>query len=97
MPEAVDDTSDHLIPNIYELGKVENDILKKNDISKNKKPNIYELGKVENDILTIEEELEKDIEYTIYVKNGDNLESATTEEIRVVEKIDNDTYLNTKP
>ena len=68
LPEAVDDTTDHLIPNIYKLGKVE------------------------NDILTIEKEVEIDVEYTIYVKNGDDLESATKEEIKAVEKIENYTY-----
>ena len=65
LPEAVDDTTDQLIPNIYKLGKVE------------------------NDILTIEKEVEIDVEYTIYVKNGDDLESATKEEIKAVEKIEN--------
>jgi hypothetical protein len=68
LPEAVDDTTDQLIPNIYKLGKVE------------------------NDILTIEKEVEIDVEYTIYVKNGDDLESATKEEIKAVEKIENYTY-----
>jgi hypothetical protein len=68
LPQAVDDTTDQLIPNIYKLGNIE------------------------NDILTIEKELEIDIEYTIYLKNGEDLENATKEEIEVVAKIENDTY-----
>ena len=38
--------------------------------------NIYKFGKVENDILTIEAELEIDIEYTVYIKIGEDLENA---------------------
>ena len=68
LPQAVDDTTDQLIPNIYKLGNIE------------------------NDILTIEKELEIDIEYTIYLKNGEDLENATKELIKVVEKIENYTY-----
>ena len=60
LPEAIDDTTEQLIPNIYKLGKIE------------------------NEILTIEAELEIDIEYTVYLKNGEDLENATKELIKVV-------------
>ena len=70
LPQAVDDTTDQLIPNIYKLGNIE------------------------NDILTIEKELEIDIEYTIYFKNGEDLENATKEEIIAVEKTEDCTYKN---
>jgi hypothetical protein len=36
--------------------------------------------------------LEIDIEYTIYLKNGEDVEHATKELIKVVEKIENYTY-----
>ena len=76
LPEAIDDTTDQLIPNIYKLAKIE------------------------NDTLTIDNELEIDIEYTIYIKNEDNIrvedsikhESFTKEEIKIIEKIDDNQY-----
>jgi hypothetical protein len=67
LPEAIDDTTEQLIPNIYKLGKIE------------------------YDILTIEAELEINIEYTVYLKNGEDLENATKELIKEVEKIDSTT------
>jgi len=48
--------------------------------------NIYKFGKVENDILTIEAELEIDIEYTLYIKIGEDLENASKEVIKASEK-----------
>jgi hypothetical protein len=76
LPEAIDDTTDQLIPNIYKLAKIE------------------------NDILTIDNELEIDIEYTIYIKNEDNIrvensikhESFTKEEIKIIEKLHDNQY-----
>jgi len=86
LPEAIDDTTDQLIPNVYKLAQIE------------------------NDILTIDNELEIDIEYTIYIKNEDNIrveeserllapasnsikhESFTKEEIKIIEKIDDNQY-----
>ncbi len=53
---------------------------------------MYIYIQVENDLLTIEAELEIDIEYTIYLKNGEDVEHATKELIKVVEKIENYTY-----
>ena len=60
-------------------------------------PNIYKLAKIENDTLTIDNELEIDIEYTIYIKNervenSITHESFTKEEIKIIEKIDNNQY-----
>ncbi len=76
LPEAIDNTTDQLIPNVYKLAQIE------------------------NDILTIDNELEIDIEYTIYIKNEDNIrvedsikhESFTKEEIKIIEKIDDNQY-----
>ena len=62
LPEAVDDITDQLIPHIYKLGTVE------------------------NDILSIQKDLEIQIEYTIYLNGGEDLENATKEEIIAVEK-----------
>ena len=60
-------------------------------------PNIYKLAKIENDTLTIDNELEIDIEYTIYIKNervenSITHESFTKEEIKIIEKIDDNQY-----
>jgi hypothetical protein len=65
LPEAIDDTTDQLVPNVYKLAQIE------------------------NDILTIDNELEIDIEYTIYIKNEDN---TPKEEIKIIEKIDDNQY-----
>ncbi len=56
-----------------------------NDKEKELIPNIYIMGSVENDILTIEKELEIDVEYTCY------LESETIK-IKVLQDLSNNNY-----
>ena len=56
-----------------------------NDKEKELIPNIYTMGSVENDILTIEKELEIDVEYTCY------LESETIK-IKVLQDLSNNNY-----
>jgi len=56
-----------------------------NDKEKELIPNIYMMGSVENDILTIEKELEIDIEYTCYTETE-------TIKIKVIEDLSNNNY-----
>jgi hypothetical protein len=56
-----------------------------NDKEKELIPNIYIMGSVENDILTIEKELEIDVEYTCYSETE-------TIKIKVIENLSNNNY-----
>ena len=56
-----------------------------NDKEKELIPNIYIMGSVENDILTIEKELEIDVEYTCYSETE-------TIKIKVIENLNNNNY-----
>jgi hypothetical protein len=56
-----------------------------NDKEKELIPNIYIMGSVENDILTIEKELEIDVEYTCYSETE-------TIKIKVIEDLGNNNY-----
>jgi len=56
-----------------------------NDKEKELIPNIYTMGSVQNDILTIEKELEIDVEYTCYLENE-------TIKIKVLQDLSNNNY-----
>ena len=71
LPEAVDDTTPSLIPNIYMIGSVN------------------------NNILTLEKELELNIEYTCYIEGGNDEDGNPTApeiKIKVLKKLDENTY-----
>lgn len=71
LPEAVDDTTPSLIPNIYLNGSVS------------------------GNILTLEKELELNIEYTCYIEGEDDEEGNPTApeiKIKVLEKLNENTY-----
>jgi hypothetical protein len=71
LPEAVDDTTPSLIPNIYMIGSVN------------------------NNILTLEKELELNIEYTCYIEGGNDNEGNPTApeiKIKVLKKLDENIY-----
>jgi len=71
LPEAVDDTTPSLIPNIYLMGSVN------------------------GNILTLEKELELNIEYTCYIEgkeDGEGNPTANEIKIKVLEKLDENTY-----
>ena len=71
LPEAVDDTTPSLIPNIYLMGSVS------------------------VNILTLEKELELNIEYTCYIEGEDDDEGNPTAKeikIKILEKLNENTY-----